>query len=81
MNKLGFVAVDTETTSLDAMRAELVGLSLSVQAGRACYVPVAHKAPNGQGALDLGDGGEASEEAPAPRRRAAASSTTSPTMR
>ncbi len=63
--KLGFVAVDTETTSLDAMQAELVGLSLSVQAGRACYVPVAHKAPNGQGALDLGDGGEASEEAPA----------------
>ena len=53
--KLGFVAVDTETTSLDAMQAELVGLSLSVQAGRACYVPVAHKAPNGQGALDLGD--------------------------
>ena len=60
----GIVAIDTETTSLDAMQAELVGLSLSVQAGKACYVPVAHKAPNGQGALDLGDGGGAAEEAP-----------------
>jgi len=60
----GMVAVDTETTSLDAMSAELVGLSLSVQAGRACYIPVAHKAPNGQGAFDLGNGGGAAEEAP-----------------
>ncbi|MEN9315592.1 MAG: hypothetical protein RIS35_1985, partial [Pseudomonadota bacterium] len=37
------VAVDTETTSLDPMCAELVGLSLSVEPGRACYVPVAHR--------------------------------------
>lgn len=68
----GVVAVDTETTSLDAMQAELVGLSLSVQAGKACYIPVAHKAPNGQGTFDLGDGGEAAEEAPdqIPRQRA-----------
>ncbi|MEY4862119.1 MAG: polymerase [Pseudomonadota bacterium] len=36
------VAFDTETTSLDPMRAELVGLSLSIEAGRACYIPVAH---------------------------------------
>ncbi len=61
---VGMVAVDTETTSLDAMSAELVGISLSVQAGRACYIPVAHKAPNGQGAFDLGDGGGEAEEAP-----------------
>ncbi len=33
---------DTETTSLDYMRAELVGLSFSVRAGEAAYVPVAH---------------------------------------
>ncbi|MBW6494933.1 MAG: DNA polymerase I [Burkholderiaceae bacterium] len=33
---------DTETTSLDPMTAELVGLSLAVAPGRACYVPVAH---------------------------------------
>ncbi|MFZ9406259.1 MAG: DNA polymerase I [Burkholderiaceae bacterium] len=36
------VAFDTETTSLDPMKAELVGLSLSVQTGSACYIPVAH---------------------------------------
>ncbi len=35
-------AFDTETTSLDYMRAELVGLSFSVRAGEAAYVPVAH---------------------------------------
>jgi DNA polymerase I len=39
----GHVAVDTETTSLDEMRAELVGISLSVTAGQACYIPLAHK--------------------------------------
>jgi len=35
-------AVDTETTSLDAMRAELVGISLCCQPGVAAYIPVAH---------------------------------------
>jgi DNA polymerase-1 len=35
-------AFDTETTSLDYMRAELVGLSFSVRSGEAAYVPVAH---------------------------------------
>jgi DNA polymerase-1 len=45
----GHVAVDTETTSLDEMRAELVGISLCVTAGQACYIPLAHKA----GADDL----------------------------
>jgi len=58
----GRVAVDTETTSLDAMRAELVGFSLSIVPGKACYVPVAHKTPAEQGALDLG--GEADGGAP-----------------
>jgi DNA polymerase-1 len=38
----GVVAVDTETTSLNEMTAELVGLSLSVEPGRACYIPVGH---------------------------------------
>jgi DNA polymerase-1 len=57
-NAAGTVAVDTETTSLDAMRAELVGLSLSVEAGKACYIPVGHRAPAEQGALDFGDGGD-----------------------
>ncbi|MBI2586865.1 MAG: DNA polymerase I, partial [Rhodospirillales bacterium] len=54
----GAVAFDTETTSLDAVAAELVGFSLSLSPGRACYVPLAHKAPKAQGSLDLdGDGG------------------------
>ncbi|MBA5605723.1 DNA polymerase I [Duganella sp. FT3S] len=35
-------AVDTETTSLDPMTAQLVGISLSVEPGVACYIPVAH---------------------------------------
>ena len=43
----GRVAVDTETTALDAMRAELVGISLSIVPGEACYVPLAHRPPDG----------------------------------
>lgn len=39
----GTLALDTETTSLRIMEAELVGLSLSVEPGTACYVPLAHK--------------------------------------
>ncbi|MCL4777259.1 MAG: DNA polymerase I [Gammaproteobacteria bacterium] len=38
-------AFDTETTSLDYMQAELVGLSLCTDAGTAAYVPVAHRCP------------------------------------
>lgn len=44
----GTVAVDTETTSLNEMRAELVGISLCVEAGSACYIPLTHK----EGAAD-----------------------------
>lgn len=40
------VALDTETTSLDPMCARLVGLSLCVEAGAACYIPVAHRGPD-----------------------------------
>jgi len=42
--KKGRVAFDTETTSLNALQAQLVGFSLCVEAGVACYVPLAHKA-------------------------------------
>jgi len=38
----GFFAVDTETTSLDEMRAELVGISLAVAPNEACYIPLTH---------------------------------------
>jgi DNA polymerase-1 len=44
---VGHVAIDTETTSLDEMRAELVGISLSVDAGQACYIPVGHTTGGG----------------------------------
>ncbi len=40
----GFIAIDTETTALDEMRAELVGVSLATKAGRACYIPLQHRA-------------------------------------
>ncbi len=53
----GVVTMDTETTSLDALQAGLVGVSLSIEAGSACYIPLAHRAPVAQGMLDLGDGG------------------------
>ncbi|MDH3273375.1 MAG: DNA polymerase I [Gammaproteobacteria bacterium] len=39
------VAIDTETTSLDYMAAEIVGVSLSVKAGEAAYIPLAHDYP------------------------------------
>jgi len=42
------VALDTETTSLDAMRADLVGMSLAVAPGRSWYLPFAHVAPDGE---------------------------------
>jgi DNA polymerase-1 len=46
-------AFDTETTSLNAMQADLVGFSISTAPGKACYVPVGHAA--GDGGLDFGD--------------------------
>ena len=39
-------AFDTETTSIDPMEAELVGFSVSTQAGEAAYVPLAHDYPD-----------------------------------
>ncbi|MBO1906787.1 DNA polymerase I [Microvirga sp. 3-52] len=39
----GFVAVDTETSDLDANRADLVGFSLALEAGKAAYVPLQHR--------------------------------------
>ncbi len=43
---------DTETTSLDPMAAQLVGLSFCVTAGEACYVPLAHRYPGAPDQLD-----------------------------
>lgn len=48
----GLFAIDTETTSLDAMRADLVGVSFSDEAGTAAYVPVGHNYPGAPTQLD-----------------------------
>jgi DNA polymerase-1 len=42
----GLVAVDTETDSLEPMRARIVGISFAVEPGRAAYVPLAHSGPD-----------------------------------
>ena len=38
----GVIAIDTETNSLDASRAKLVGISLALNIGEACYIPLSH---------------------------------------
>jgi DNA polymerase-1 len=47
------VAVDTETDSLDGMRARIVGISLAVEPGRAAYIPLAHDGPGAPAQLPL----------------------------
>ena len=49
----GHFAIDTETTSLDPMGAELVGISLALEPGQACYIPLRHRASEG---LDFSGG-------------------------
>ncbi len=46
-------AVDTETDSLDPMRARIVGISFAVEPGRAAYVPLAHAGPDAPDQLPL----------------------------
>ncbi len=48
------VAIDTETTSLDAMRADIIGLSLSVEPQSAAYIALAHVGPDAPEQLPLG---------------------------
>ena len=43
IDRADLVAFDTETTSLDPMQAHIVGVSLSVEPGRACYIPLDHR--------------------------------------
>ncbi len=45
-------SIDTETTSLDPMAAELVGISLAVRTGEACYIPLGHRYPGAPVQLD-----------------------------
>lgn len=42
LRQAGSFAVDTETTGIDYMQAELVGISLCLEAGKACYIPLTH---------------------------------------
>ncbi|MFY0659310.1 MAG: DNA polymerase I [Shimia sp.] len=60
--KRGYVAVDTETNSLNEMIAELAGICLSVEPGEACYIPVGHK----KGASDDLFGGDELQEGQMP---------------
>ena len=41
--EFGELAIDTETSSLDAHQADLIGISLSTKIGKACYIPIGHK--------------------------------------
>ncbi|MEM6303662.1 MAG: DNA polymerase I [Pseudomonadota bacterium] len=62
----GYAAIDTETTGLNEMTAELVGISLAVEPGKACYIPLTHKANRGDdlfGSDDLAEGQMPLEEA------------------
>ena len=52
LRKAASFAVDTETTSLDYMQAELVGISLCVEPGKACYIPLAHRYDGAPAQLD-----------------------------
>ena len=59
------IAIDTETDALSSMRAGLVGISLAIEPGKACYIPLAHVGSGSQGSFDLGDGGgDAASDAP-----------------
>ena len=51
----GIVAIDTETNSLNALHCDLVGISLAVAPGEACYIPLLHRPSGAQGTFDLGE--------------------------
>jgi DNA polymerase-1 len=53
INAAPIVAFDTETDSLDAMRARIVGLSFSDKVGEACYIPLRHEGPDAPEQLPL----------------------------
>jgi DNA polymerase I len=53
----GVVAVDAQLSSIDPMQGELIGLSMAIRPGEACYIPIAHRV----GADDLFGGGALAE--------------------
>ncbi len=54
LEKADLFAFDTETTSLDYMQAEVVGLSFCIEPGKAAYLPLAHDYPGAPDQLDRG---------------------------
>ncbi|MBF7074670.1 DNA polymerase I [Glaciecola sp. MH2013] len=52
LNNASYYAFDTETTSIDYMQAELVGLSFAIADNDACYIPLAHDYPDAPDQLD-----------------------------
>ncbi len=52
LQQAALFAFDTETTSLDYMQAELVGISVAIEPGKAAYIPVAHDYPGAPDQLD-----------------------------
>ncbi|WP_138516771.1 DNA polymerase I [Rhodoferax bucti] len=52
LGSAALTALDTETTSLDEMRAEIVGISFSTEPGKGAYIPVAHRYPGAPEQLD-----------------------------
>ncbi|HGG8398389.1 TPA: DNA polymerase I [Neisseria meningitidis] len=55
LSRADTIGIDTETTSLDAMNASLVGISIAFQAGEAVYIPVGHSLTSAPEQLDLQD--------------------------
>ena len=55
LSKTERIGIDTETTSLDAMTAQLVGISIAFQAGEAVYIPLGHSMTAAPQQLDLQD--------------------------
>ncbi|HGI8347658.1 TPA: DNA polymerase I [Neisseria meningitidis] len=55
LSRADTIGIDTETTSLDAMNASLVGISIAFQAGEAVYIPVGHSLTAAPEQLDLQD--------------------------
>lgn len=55
LSRADTIGIDTETTSLDAMNAALVGISIAFQAGEAVYIPVGHSLTAAPEQLDLQD--------------------------
>lgn len=53
LQKAPLAAIDTETDSLDEMRAQIVGISFSVQPGEAAYIPLRHEGPDAPAQLPL----------------------------